>query len=94
MEISLIKTLLQEYFSIVRKSISDSVPKSIMFFLVNKSKDNLHAEFVRSLYKEELFEELLKEDDEVAQKRLATKKMLTVLLRAQDIINEVGELKF
>lgn len=92
-EIEIIRQLLAAYFAIVLKNISDSVPKAIMHFLVNKSKSNLQSELVRSLYKEELFEELLRENDEIALKRKATAKMLKVLQRAQDIINEVRDLK-
>jgi replication fork clamp-binding protein CrfC len=85
--------LLTSYFNIVRKSISDSVPKAIMHFLVNKSKANLQSELVRALYKDDLFGELLKENDEIAAKRNATAKMLKVLQRAQAIINEVRDLE-
>mmetsp|Transcript_2114 Transcript_2114/g.7656 ORF Transcript_2114/g.7656 Transcript_2114/m.7656 type:complete len:203 (+) Transcript_2114:2339-2947(+) len=92
-ESQIIKTLLKEYFGIVRKNISDAVPKSIMHFMVNMTKLNLQSELVQNLYKSELFEELLQENDEIAQKRKATQKMLTILLRAQDIINEVRDLK-
>ncbi len=93
MEAEIIKSLLTAYFNIIRKNVSDSVPKSIMFFLVNKSKSNLQSELVRNLYKDELFEELLKENDEIASKRKATQKMLAVLQRAQEIINEIRDLK-
>lgn len=84
---------MKEYFNIVRKSVSDSVPKAIMCFLVNKSKADLQSELVRHLYKEELFEELLKENDAVAAKRKATAKMLVVLQNAQQIIAEVRDLR-
>ena len=40
MEVTLIKNLIVSYYSTVRKQINDSVPKSIMAFLVNKSKNN------------------------------------------------------
>jgi replication fork clamp-binding protein CrfC len=93
MELDIIRTLLNAYFGIVRKNIADSVPKSIMFFLVNKSKQDLQSELVRSLYKEELFEDLLKENEEVANKRKATQKMLKVLQAAQEIVNEVRDMK-
>ena len=40
MEVTLIKNFIVSYYSTVRKQINDSVPKSIMAFLVNKSKNN------------------------------------------------------
>lgn len=93
MELEIIRTLLKEYFSIIRKNITDSVPKSVMFFLVNKSKADLQSELVRALYKEELFEDLLKENEEVANKRKATMKMLKVLQAANEIVMEVKDMK-
>jgi replication fork clamp-binding protein CrfC len=91
-ECDIIKQLLIQYFQIVRKNISDSVPKSIMCFLVNKSKSSLQSELVRKMYKEDLFKDLLKENDDIAQKRKATQKMLSVLQKAQSIINEIKDI--
>lgn len=68
---------------------TDSVPKSVMHFLVNKSKVNLQSELVRNLYKPELFDELLKENEAIAQKRKAASKLLSALLKAQDTLNEI-----
>lgn len=64
-----------------------------MHFLVNMTKSNLQSEFVQNLYKTELFDELLQENEEIAQKRKGTQKMLSILLRAQDILNEVRDMK-
>jgi hypothetical protein len=41
-----------------------------MYFLVNHSKQDIQSELVRTLYKETLFEGLLKEADDVSQKRM------------------------
>ncbi|CAL8142023.1 unnamed protein product [Orchesella dallaii] len=41
-----IEQLIKSYFSIVRKSIQDSVPKAVMHFLVNYVQDNLQSELV------------------------------------------------
>lgn len=39
MEIRIIKNLINSYFNIVRKSLNDIVPKTIIAFLINKSKN-------------------------------------------------------
>eukprot|EP00817_Percolomonadidae_sp_ATCC50343_P003814 CAMPEP_0117432838 /NCGR_PEP_ID=MMETSP0758-20121206/12265_1 /TAXON_ID=63605 /ORGANISM="Percolomonas cosmopolitus, Strain AE-1 (ATCC 50343)" /LENGTH=437 /DNA_ID=CAMNT_0005223033 /DNA_START=119 /DNA_END=1429 /DNA_ORIENTATION=+ len=80
----IIKELLTSYFNIVRKNIADKVPKAIMHFLVNMSKLHLQSELVGAVYKPDLFEDLLYENEEIAQKRKAAQKMLDVLLRAQE----------
>jgi len=90
-EIELIQSLLVSYFNIVRKNVGDTVPKSIMHFLVNQAKDNIQNELVTHLYKEELFDELLEESPAVGQRRKACKQMLEVLRRAQGILAEVRD---
>jgi len=88
-ETYLIKTLIQSYFHIVRKNIQDTVPKAIMHLLVNKTKKAVHNRLVEKLYKEEKLEELLSETPEVASRRQATKTMVMMLKKAQEILNEV-----
>ena len=39
METTIIKNLIISYFGTVRKTINDMVPKTVMAFLVNKSKN-------------------------------------------------------
>lgn len=46
METNIIKNLLVSYFDVVRKNIKDSIPKAIMAFLVNQSKNVAQRELV------------------------------------------------
>jgi hypothetical protein len=50
-EAELIKDLMDSYFNIVRRNILDTVPKSIMYYLVNDSKNRIQNELVQSLCK-------------------------------------------
>jgi len=90
-ETELIQNLISSYFDIVRKNISDCVPKSIMHFLVNTSKVNIRNELVKCLYKEDLFEDLLEENPEIANKRKACKEMLDALTKANEVLLEVRD---
>jgi dynamin 1-like protein len=90
-ETDLIQSLLVSYFDIVRKNIKDLVPKAIMHFLVNTSRDTLQHELVSHLYKEDLFSELLEESPIIAEKREACQKMLDVLRKANEVLNEVRD---
>lgn len=77
----MIKNLIVSYFNIVKKNINDSVPKTIVSFLVNRVKAFIllslyfniiviqtqsvniaERELVSSLYKTEMFDELLSEN--------------------------------
>ena len=86
--------MISSYFDIVRKNVIDSVPKSIMRFMVNDSKNNMQNELVARLYKEDLFDELLSENPEIAEARKSCKELISVLRKAQSIINEVRDFNF
>ncbi|KAL9244780.1 hypothetical protein vseg_018507 [Gypsophila vaccaria] len=88
-EIAVTKLLLKSYYDIVRKNVEDSVPKAIMHFLVNHAKRELHNVFIKKLYRENLFEEMLQEPNEVATKRKQTREKLRVLNQAFRVLDEL-----
>lgn len=88
-EIAVTKLLLRSYYDIVRKNIEDSVPKAIMHFLVNHTKRELHNVFIKKLYRDNLFEEILQEPDEVAMNRKRTRETLRVLQQAYRTLDEL-----
>ncbi|XP_056665717.1 dynamin-1-like protein isoform X2 [Monodelphis domestica] len=85
--------LIQSYFLIVRKNIQDSVPKTVMHFLVNYVKDHLQSELVRQLYKTQLLEGLLTESEDMAQQRNEAASMLETLRKASQTISEIREIQ-
>uniref|UniRef100_A0AAX7V9W1 Dynamin-1-like protein n=1 Tax=Astatotilapia calliptera TaxID=8154 RepID=A0AAX7V9W1_ASTCA len=86
-----IQRLIKSYFLIVRKSIQDSVPKTVMHFLVNYVKEHLQSELVGQLYKQPLLQELLIESQDTAQQRTEVAQMLEALKKANNIISEIRE---
>lgn len=86
-----IQRLIKCYFLIVRKSIQDSVPKTVMHFLVNYVKEHLQSELVGQLYKQRLLQELLIESQDTAQQRTEVAQMLEALKKANNIISEIRE---
>lgn len=90
-QVELMKRLLSGYFDIVRKTFIDMVPKTVMCFLVNHAKEHIQAELVRVLYSEAMFDDLLRETDNVSAKRRACVEMRSLLARALDIVNEVRD---
>jgi dynamin 1-like protein len=86
-----IERLIRSYFLIVRKNIQDSVPKSIMHFLVNEVKDNLQSELVAALYKTSTNDEVLDESPHIATRRREASEMLDALQKASLIISEIRE---
>ncbi|KAI4299174.1 hypothetical protein L6164_032657 [Bauhinia variegata] len=88
-EITVTKLLLRSYYDIVRKNVEDFVPKAIMHFLVNNTKRELHNFFIRKLYRENLFEEMLQEPDEIGVKRKRTRETLRFLQKAYATLEEL-----
>mmetsp|Transcript_16929 Transcript_16929/g.41236 ORF Transcript_16929/g.41236 Transcript_16929/m.41236 type:complete len:722 (-) Transcript_16929:234-2399(-) len=90
-EMQVIKSLIDSYFKVVRKNFIDMVPKTIMYFLVNHVKDALQNELVSELYREAEIDILMKEAEDVAQRRQACQEMQDLLGKALEIVNEVRD---
>ena len=91
METRVIQNLIFSYFNIVKKNISDMVPKTIMAFLVNDSRKNAHSELVAQIYKAGDLDTLLVEDPMVVEQRDRARKVIKALRQAQEILNEVAK---
>lgn len=91
MEMEVIKALLQSYYDIVKRTIVDMVPKSIMLCLVNYSREEMQRGLLTELYNRdsESAGELLKENEEVAQRRKECRQMIEALRRADEIVSGV-----
>ncbi|XP_052781537.1 dynamin-1-like protein isoform X2 [Mya arenaria] len=90
-DVYLVERLIKSYFMIVRKNIQDTVPKSIMHFLVNYIKDNLQSELVSQLYKKEEIDVLLEESEHIANRRIEAQEMVQALQKASHVIGEIRE---
>jgi len=90
-EMEIIKSLIDSYFGIVRKNFIDMVPKTIMYFLVNHVRDAMQNELVAELYRDAEIHSLMKEADDVAQRRKTCSELCELLTRALEIVNEVRD---
>jgi len=90
MEINLIRSLIVSYFSIVRESIEDLVPKAIMHLLVNHSAQQVQNRLVSALYKPTLFGELLNEDAALVAERARVKALLDAYRDAFKTLSEIS----
>lgn len=87
-EIIVTKLLITSYYDIVRRNIQDLVPKAIMHYLVNHAKRNLLGTFIEKLYRENLYEDLLREHDDVVIQRRTTVEMCNALRQAVETLDE------
>ncbi|KAK0552380.1 Dynamin- GTPase protein [Tilletia horrida] len=90
LETSLIRSLIASYFTIVRQSIQDLVPKAVMHLLVNFSRESVQNRLVAGLYKESLFDELLHEDEGLTNERKRVKQLLDAYREAFGVLSSVN----
>ncbi|ODV70272.1 hypothetical protein HYPBUDRAFT_133415 [Hyphopichia burtonii NRRL Y-1933] len=89
LECELIRRLIISYFSIVREMIQDQVPKLIMCLLVNYVKTNIQNQLVVKLYNDNLFDELLQEDETIQVEREKCINLLKTYREASRVISDV-----
>lgn len=87
-----IEKLINGYFLMEKAKIEDSVPKSVVFTLVNFMKQNAQVELFSAFYKPG-GSEMLAESDAISKMRKDATKMLKGLRAANTHIDEVYELK-
>src|SRR5207245_888522 len=79
METEVIKLLISSYFSIVKRTVADMVPKAIVLHLVTQVRESIQQELLRELYKSEVLDELLKESEQTTAKRRELRQMIGAL---------------
>jgi dynamin 1-like protein len=82
---------MESYFDIVRKNFQDMVPKSIMHFLVNEAIGKMQNALVSALYKDDRVADLMRETDDIAERRRIAREMFHLLEKAMSILNEVRD---
>lgn len=92
-ELDILRVLLESYFNIVRKRMQDMVPKAIITFLVQKSKDCLQSVLVSKLYKPNTIEKLMVEAEETTQRRKDMTAIEHLLERALSEVNEIRDVR-
>lgn len=93
----MIKDLIVSYFNLVKKNVCDSVPKTIITFLVNnvimifilQSREICERELVAKLYKDDLVDDLLQENKFIQKSRAETKKALISLRTCLNLLNDL-----
>ncbi|KAJ9521046.1 hypothetical protein QJQ45_022772 [Haematococcus lacustris] len=88
-EVEVIRRLVDSYFGIVKRNLSDAVPKAVMHFMVNNTKRGLQTHLIQHMYKDDLLEELLGEREEVVTQRKTAQEALAALQSANKALSEL-----
>jgi dynamin 1-like protein len=89
METEVIKLLIQSYFSIVKRTVADVIPKAIMLKLIVKSRNDIQKILLEKLYSSDDLTDLVKENEVTKQRRQECIKMVEVLKHANEIVSSV-----
>jgi replication fork clamp-binding protein CrfC len=88
-DIEVIKMMITSYYSVVKETVIDMVPKCIMLNLVIYAREEMQRGLLAELYKEDLMAELLQESAEVVARRRECRKMIEALQKADEIVSTV-----
>lgn len=88
-ETEVIKLLIQSYYSIVKRTVADIIPKAIMLKLIVRSKNEIQKVLLEKLYASKDLEDLVKENEVTKQRRQECLKMVEVLKHASEIVSSV-----
>eukprot|EP00760_Papus_ankaliazontas_P025366 PhM_4_TR2671/c0_g1_i1/m.52724/K17065/DNM1L; dynamin 1-like protein len=88
----ILRSLIDSYFQVVKKTVQDQTPKVITFFLIMKLGDTIRNYLIERLYGGNA-EELLKESDEVVTRRKAANQMFKCLTAAKEVLNRIRDVK-
>ncbi|CCH59471.1 hypothetical protein TBLA_0B06480 [Henningerozyma blattae CBS 6284] len=89
METEVIKLLIVSYFSIVKRTIADIVPKAVMLKLIQRSRNEIQKVLLEKLYSNTDLDELTKENDMTIQRRKECKSMVEILRNVSQIVSSV-----
>merc|ERR1719171_990280 len=84
--VSEIRRRLDAYFGLVIRSVRDSVPKSIGYFLVRAVQDKLQFELLSALNQDDKLRDLLGEPMHIREERKSLNEQLKVLHKANNVL--------
>lgn len=90
-QVEVTRVLVDSYFDIVRKNLQDAVPKALMHFMVNNVRRGLQQHLIRTMYREELLEELMAEREDVAARRSRCQDEIRLLQSAIKMLENVPQ---
>ncbi|GMI35661.1 hypothetical protein TeGR_g13031 [Tetraparma gracilis] len=93
-ECEILFRLLISYFEIVKKNISDMIPKAVSFLLIDKLKTKLTSHLINELDSEAKVKQMSAVSPEIVQKRVQLKKTLNLLGDSQQILQELSHTTF
>lgn len=98
LRIDITRQLVPSYFNIVRRNLTDGIPKAIMLCLVNEVKEQMQNALLDVLYKRDdsgqnKVEKLLEEDADFTRQKTRCQEFLRLLDEAAATVREVQDFR-
>ncbi|XP_013984213.1 dynamin-1 isoform X9 [Salmo salar] len=89
-QVETIRNLVDSYMAIVNKTVRDLMPKTIMYLMINNTKEFINAELLANLYHSGDQNSLMEESQEQAHHRDEMLRMYHALREALNIIGDIS----
>ncbi|XP_041754265.1 dynamin-1a isoform X3 [Coregonus clupeaformis] len=89
-QVETIRNLVDSYMAIVNKTVRDLMPKTIMYLMINNTKEFINAELLANLYHSGDQNSLMEESQEQAHHRDEMLRMYHALKEALNIIGDIS----
>ena len=89
-QVETIRNLVDSYLKIVSKTIKDLVPKTIMFMIVQNTKDFIGSEILAHIYSSGDTKSMMEESEEEVQRREEMLRLYHSTKEALDIIGDIN----
>ncbi len=87
-QVETIRNLVESYFGIVSKTIRDSVPKCIMFMMVNQLQEYMTSDLLPTIYSAGDQDSLMEESQEASRRR---EEMVNMYHTCKDALNLISD---
>ena len=89
-QVETIRNLVESYYGIVSKTITDVVPKTIMHTMVNRLKDYMKGDLLPMIYSAGNQDDMMEESQEAARRRDEMVRMYHTCKDALGLISDVS----
>eukprot|EP00771_Trimastix_marina_P001598 gnl/Trimastix_PCT/268.p1 GENE.gnl/Trimastix_PCT/268~~gnl/Trimastix_PCT/268.p1 ORF type:complete len:1139 (+),score=392.01 gnl/Trimastix_PCT/268:95-3418(+) len=90
-DVSVLREVVLSYYRSVRLNLYDTVPKAVMYSLVNPTKKTMEKELMVRVYDEDLLDSIMAEDPQARERRLRVKRTVQLLQEVHFILQEVSD---
>jgi len=89
-QVEVTRVLVHSYFDIVRKNVQDLVPKIVMKFMIHHVQTGLQKQLTHVLYREDLLENIMREREDVAERRHQCQETLVTIRKAIKLLDSIS----